>query len=43
MEIGIIQSLFAMFVFFLFIFVGYLLLSDFSINIDNDKKRENIS
>ena len=43
MEIGIIQSLFAVFVFLLLILIGYLLMSDFSIKIDNDKTQENIS
>jgi|MDTG01.5.fsa_nt_gb hypothetical protein len=43
METSIIHSLFAIFIFILFLSIGYLLLSDFSIKIDNDKTIENIS
>ena len=43
MESSIILSIFSILIFILLIFVGYLLLSDFNIVIDNEKPEENIS
>ena len=43
METSLILSLFVLFVFIIFVVVGYLLLTDFHIEIDNEKTEENIS
>lgn len=43
MESSIILSIFSILIFILLIFVGYLLLTDFKIEIDNEKPEENIS
>jgi hypothetical protein len=43
MESSIILSIFILIIFILFLTIGYLLLTDFHIELDNEKTEENIS
>jgi len=43
METSIILSIFILIIFILFLIIGYLLLTDFHIELDNGKTEENIS
>ena len=43
METSIILSIYILILFLLFIIVGYLLVTDFHIDLDNEKTEENIS
>lgn len=43
METSIILSIYILILFVLFITIGYLLVTDFHIDLDNEKTEENIS